>query len=190
MPELFSPIPPSSDEVQQFTSGNMTGSIVWVFVSLALVIGLITLLIRWLSRRSQLLGGARALEQLGGLTLGPNKSVQVIEAAGRIYVVGVGENVTLLDSLPAGEEAEELRRKLLEKRSAASALPAAEWLRRIQGRTGKGSWPADSVPDEGKEETRRFQKLLEQKLEQQSKQQEELEQLFQETRDRDRLREE
>lgn len=87
-----------------FASGGMTGSVVWVLVSLALVIGLITLLIRWLSKRSQLMGGARALEQLGGLTLGPNKSIQVIEAAGRIYVVGVGENVTLLDRFPAGKK--------------------------------------------------------------------------------------
>ncbi len=184
------PLPSGGSEVPHFASGGMTGSVVWVLVSLALVIGLITLLIRWLSKRSQLMGGARALEQLGGLTLGPNKSIQVIEAAGRIYVVGVGENVTLLDRFPAGEEADSLRSQLLEKRNAASGVPLGEWMRRIQGKTGEGNRSVQASADDDKEEAKRFQKLLHQKLEQQSRQQEELEQLFQESRDRDRLRDE
>ena len=44
-------------------------------------------------------GTNRALRSLGGIPLGQNKSLQVVELSGRVYVVGVGDSITLLDKI-------------------------------------------------------------------------------------------
>ncbi|QAY65612.1 flagellar biosynthetic protein FliO [Paenibacillus protaetiae] len=89
-------------------SANLAGSVVWVIVALIIVIALIYIVIKFLAKRSQAWGTNRSLRSLGGITLGQNKSLQVVEIAGRLYVVGVGENVTLLDLIDDKEEVQAL----------------------------------------------------------------------------------
>lgn len=53
-------------------------------------------------------GGGRVLENL---PLGPNRSVCIVEMAGRVFLLGVGENVTLLSEITDGDTIENLREK-------------------------------------------------------------------------------
>lgn len=69
-----------------------------IFVLAAIVI-LIVLLIRFLGRRNQTLMSGRSIRTLGALGLGPNKSVQIIEIGGSLYMIGVGENISMLDKI-------------------------------------------------------------------------------------------
>ncbi|MGN7453812.1 flagellar biosynthetic protein FliO [Paenibacillus pasadenensis] len=173
------------DGAPQFTAGSMTGSLIWMIVALALVIGLIMLLIRFLSRRNQLWNGARTLQSLGGLTLAPNKSMQLVEAGGKIYVLGVGDDVAVLDVIADPEQVAELKGKLVEQGMGKS--PIGDWLKAVQER--KAVRKDGQMPDRA-DEAKRFERMLQQKLEQQSKKQEQMERLLQETTDRERLREE
>ncbi|BBH20862.1 hypothetical protein Back11_22070 [Paenibacillus baekrokdamisoli] len=91
------------DEKPDFGPG--AGYLIWVIVALMLVIGLIILVIKWLSQRNRGWGTNRALRSLGGIPLGQNKSLQVVELSGRVYIVGVGENITLLDKIDEPEAA-------------------------------------------------------------------------------------
>lgn len=86
----------SSDAPNKIDS-SMIGQVVWVFVALAIVVGLLVLTIKFLSKRNRAWGTHRGLRSLGGISLGQHSSMQVIEIANRIYIVGVGEQVTLLD---------------------------------------------------------------------------------------------
>ncbi|MFD1952664.1 flagellar biosynthetic protein FliO [Paenibacillus thailandensis] len=117
------------EEVPHISSGSMAGSILWVIVSLAIVIALIYIVIKWLAGRSQAWGANRSLRSLGGVALGQNKSLQVVEVAGRLYVIGVGEDVTLLDRIANEEEAKAIITALSDKREAAwsSASLANAW---------------------------------------------------------------
>ncbi|QJC52276.1 hypothetical protein HGI30_12360 [Paenibacillus albicereus] len=173
------------DAAPQFTAGSVTGSLVWMIVALALVIGLIVLLIRFLSRRNQLWNGGRTLQSLGGLTLAPNKSMQLVEAGGKIYVLGVGDDVAVLDVIVDSDQVSALKEKLVEQGMGKS--PIGDWLKGLQER--RAGRKDGQVPEET-DEAKRFERMLQQKLEQQSSQQEQLERLLQQSTDRERLREE
>lgn len=92
--------------------GNFLGSLLWVMIALAIVVTLIILMLRWLSIRNQLWGGNRSMRSLGGVALGQKSSMQVVEIGGRIYIVGVAQEITLLDKLVDPEEAAALIKAL------------------------------------------------------------------------------
>lgn len=87
----------TSDGSPAFQQSNIVFDVIKVFVALAIVIALLIVTVKWLSKRNRAWGNQRGMRSLGGVSLGQNSSMQVIEAAGRIYIVGVGETVTLLD---------------------------------------------------------------------------------------------
>ncbi|MBO4401164.1 MAG: flagellar biosynthetic protein FliO [Selenomonadaceae bacterium] len=60
-------------------------------------------------------GGGRVLENL---PLAPNRSVCIVEMAGRVFLLGVGENITFLDEITD----EETIRSLREKNRAANDI--------------------------------------------------------------------
>ena len=53
-------------------------------------------------------GGGRILENL---PLGPNRSVCIVEIAGRVFLLGVGENISLLAEITDDNTVENLREK-------------------------------------------------------------------------------
>ncbi|PSL51202.1 flagellar protein FliO/FliZ [Salsuginibacillus halophilus] len=55
-------------------------------------------------RRTQKFQANRTMQNLGGVALGGNKSVQVVKIGSRVYVVGVGENVQYLEEISDDEE--------------------------------------------------------------------------------------
>ncbi|SDT46021.1 flagellar protein FliO/FliZ [Paenibacillaceae bacterium GAS479] len=186
---LFPSPGPALEGAPQFTTGSMMGSMIWMIVALALVIGLIVLLIKFLSKRSQLWSGPRSLQSLAGMTLAQGKSIQLVEVAGKIYVLGIGDNVAALDIISDPDAVEAVRKGLAKQTNdAASTSPAAEWMKLLQGKVAGRRDTALQAGEGG--DAKRFEMMLQQKLEQQSRQQEELEHLLQETRDRERLREE
>lgn len=85
--------PPSYDDF------NLWGSLVTVIVVLAIIIILIILLIRFLGKRSRFMSQSRSIQTMGAIGLGPNKSLQVIQVGDSVYLVGVGEDITLVDKI-------------------------------------------------------------------------------------------
>lgn len=68
------------------------------------VVGLIYLLIRFLAKRQRKMQGHSVLNQIGGTSLGNNKSVQIIQLGNTLYMLGVGENINLLKEISNEEE--------------------------------------------------------------------------------------
>lgn len=87
-------------------NSNPLLSLLNVIFVLAVIVILIVLLIRFLGRRNQTLMSGRSIRTLGALGLGPNKSVQIVEIGGSIYVIGVGENISILDKITDPAEME------------------------------------------------------------------------------------
>lgn len=162
---------------------DMTGYLIWVTVALALVIGLIVLLIKWLAKRNQGWGANRTLRSLGGIPLGQNKSLQVVELSGRIYVVGVGESVTLLDKIDDPLAAQAVLDSM-EQQSARtwSAASVTDFLDRFRNRK------SDPGPTgEPWQEASSFQELLQSKMKRQSDQKQKVEELLKRENHNDRL---
>ncbi|MBQ4898950.1 flagellar biosynthetic protein FliO [Paenibacillus sp. Marseille-P2973] len=83
---------------------NLWGNLITVIAVLAIIIVLIILLIRFLGKKNSFLSQSRSIRTMGAVGLGPNKSLQVIEIGSSIYLVGVGENITLVDKISDPEE--------------------------------------------------------------------------------------
>ncbi|WP_052353716.1 flagellar biosynthetic protein FliO [Neobacillus jeddahensis] len=72
--------------------------------SFALVIVLLYLLMRFLSKRNRMMQSNGPVLPIGSHTLGNNRSLQVLLIGQTIYIVGVGETVTLIRTISQGEE--------------------------------------------------------------------------------------
>jgi flagellar protein FliO/FliZ len=168
-------------KIEHVMSPSLTGSLVWVIVSLAIVITLIVLLIKWLSVRNRAWGVNRSMRSLGGIALGQNNSLQVIEIAGKVYIVGVGENITLIDKLDDAEEA----------RSVIAALERqsdAGWPMNLLGKLKKRDAQQQSEPsNERWNQGASFQSMLQSKLNQQADRKQQIETLLQDSKTNERL---
>ncbi|MFD1018194.1 flagellar biosynthetic protein FliO [Thalassobacillus hwangdonensis] len=93
--------PPNENE-------SLLWSLVKMFFALLLVLGLIYGLLKFFNKRSKLFGQSRKLENLGGLTLGPNRSVQIVRIADKVFVLGVGDDVNMLTEITDEKVIDEL----------------------------------------------------------------------------------
>lgn len=161
---------------------SYTGNIIWVIISLFIVIGLIVLLIKWLSQRNRVWGANRAVRSLGGVALGQNNSLQVVELSGRLYVVGVGENVTLLDKIEDAEQVKAILASLDRQSSAAgwSANTISDFFKRF--RKEETNTGQDLTEDQWNMQASSFHSLLNQNLSKQADRREQLESLLKESK--------
>lgn len=74
-------------------------NLVQLFFALLLVLGLIYGLLKFFNRKNKMFGKTQKLENLGGLSLGPNRSLQLVKVADRVMVIGVGENVEMVTEI-------------------------------------------------------------------------------------------
>ncbi|MUT66365.1 flagellar biosynthetic protein FliO [Paenibacillus sp. NEAU-GSW1] len=178
--------PPFSD------SGNMTGSMIWVIISLFLVIGLIVIVLKWMSQRNRAWGTSRSLRSLGGIALGQNKSLQVIELEGCVYIVGVGENITLLDKVDNTEQAHSIiaamERQATGGWSAGSITEVVKRFRKQQsGSESVTGSKADSTNEMWNGASSSFQSMLNDKLSRQADRKQQLEALLKDDKINERL---
>nr|WP_246187679.1 flagellar biosynthetic protein FliO [Ornithinibacillus caprae] len=79
-----------------------------MFFALLLVLALIYFLLKFLNKRNKLFSRVKALENVGGINLGPSKSIQIIRVGSKLYLVGVGDNVELLQEITDPEMINEI----------------------------------------------------------------------------------
>ncbi len=81
---------------------------VQLFGALIFVIALIYLLLRFLNKRTRSYRSTQVLQNLGGVPLGSNRSVQLVKVGERLLVVGVGDTIQLLKEIEQKDEIEHL----------------------------------------------------------------------------------
>lgn len=86
------------------SSGTMSDtSLIFNMVKVIIVLGLILFLIyyviKFLNKRNKMLQKVKAMENLGGISVGTNKSVQIIRIGQQFYMLGVGDNVEMLNEI-------------------------------------------------------------------------------------------
>lgn len=83
-------------------------SIVQTFFALLLVLALIYILLKVLNKRNKSFAQVKSLENIGGIPIGQNKSIQLVRVGTKIYMIGVGDNVELLEEITDDQLKEEL----------------------------------------------------------------------------------
>ncbi|MEK8130220.1 flagellar biosynthetic protein FliO [Paenibacillus filicis] len=86
-----------------YAAGDTFGMIVKVIFFLIVIIVMFFIIMKIIAQKNKVFSG-RAIRSLGGLPLGPNKSVQVLEIGKSLYIVGVGDNVQLLEKVTDEQE--------------------------------------------------------------------------------------
>lgn len=79
-----------------------------VFLALLFVLGLLLFVLRFLNKRNLSYQQNSMIQNLGGQSVGTQKSVQLLQIGSKLYVVGVGENVQLLQVITDPEEIKEI----------------------------------------------------------------------------------
>ncbi|WP_456275486.1 flagellar biosynthetic protein FliO [Bacillus sp. AK128] len=72
--------------------------------ALFLVLMLLYVTLRFIKKKNQTYDSTKTMANLGGTSLGNNRSVQLVKVGDRILIVGVGENIQLLKEIDSEEE--------------------------------------------------------------------------------------
>lgn len=72
------------------------------------VIGLLYMTLKLINKKSRSYKSSQLIDNLGGTTLGSNRSVQLVKVGNRILVVGVGENIQLLTEIDDEDECQRI----------------------------------------------------------------------------------
>ncbi|MFJ5716422.1 flagellar biosynthetic protein FliO [Neobacillus sp. NPDC093127] len=117
-------LPPAKPD----TSAASTGLYALQFIgSFLLIIALIYLVLRFISRKTKLLGSGGAFHAIGGHPFGNNRSVQLLMIGDTLYILGVGESINVIRMIPPGAE----QTKLLESVAETPVDISDKW---------KGKW--------------------------------------------------
>lgn len=79
-----------------------------IFLALLFVLGLLLFVLRFLNKRNMNYQQNSMIQNLGGQSVGTQKSVQLLQIGSKVYIVGVGENVQLLQVISEPEEIEQI----------------------------------------------------------------------------------
>ena len=106
-------------------SGNTTSApdTIMVVIYMLIVIGLFFLIIRIIARKNRYSLPGKTIRSIGGAPLGQNKSVQIVEIGGVFYVLGVGENVSLIAKIEDPLEVEMIRQSNERVQNPISGFP-------------------------------------------------------------------
>lgn len=83
---------------------SLFGMFVQLFLALAVIILMIYALIRFMGKRSQSYQANRTLQNIGGVHIGTNRSIQLVRVGERVLVIGVGESIQLLKEIDNPDE--------------------------------------------------------------------------------------
>ncbi|MBV6683262.1 flagellar biosynthetic protein FliO [Bacillus sp. JRC01] len=126
------------------TPGNVAGDTSVTFMdyvkmvgALLFVIALIYGLLKFINQKGKSYQQSKLIHNLGGTTLGGNRSVQLIKVGDEILVVGVGENIQLLKEVEDPSQKE----KILSFYEDKSVSPA-NWVSKFTTPKGTGSFQA------------------------------------------------
>lgn len=96
---------PAADRSQDGAAVGLSG---WdyfkTFFALLFVIGLLFALLKFINRKNRMFDQHRLMKNVGGLSLGQQKSIQLVIIGDSYYLIGVGDEVRLLKEITDPEE--------------------------------------------------------------------------------------
>lgn len=165
-------------KTDSFDAFRMLGKVI---LALIVVIGLFFVIIKYLSQKNKNMFGG-PVRTLGGTALGQNKSLQIVEVGNSLYVLGVGENVQLLDKIEDAEEIAFILESMASgKKYSPSLSRLSGWLSRLANK------PESPAQEEVRNET--FHEMFQQKMKNVSGRKKMIEQLLLEDKTEERSNE-
>jgi flagellar protein FliO/FliZ len=171
------PKDPGLDFTGTFDTVKMIGQVMFFLI---LIIALFFVLIKFLAKKNQYSPFGRSIRSLGGVPLGTNKSIQIVEIGHSLYIVGVGENIQLLQKIDDPEEVAYVTELLLSSQSdQTSFLSVGKWIEKLRG--------SKKEIEEEVEITSSFQQVFHDKLQRVTTRNKNVEEWISEQKQKDRL---
>ena len=96
------------DDTESASSSIGVFDYIKVLFALGLVIGLLIFILKMLNRKNMAYQQNSLMKNLGGISVGAQKSVQLLQIGNRLYIVGVGEDISLIREIDNPEEMEQI----------------------------------------------------------------------------------
>lgn len=100
--------PAANRSTSEAASGSSWGDYIRMIFAFIFVIALLLALLKFLNRKNRMFEQHRLMKNMGGLSLGQQKSVQLVMIGDTYYLVGVGDEVRLLKEIVDPEEIRQL----------------------------------------------------------------------------------
>lgn len=123
---------PSLEQSEKERSDSLSFPFFKMLFALAFVVFLIYALAKFLNKRTRAFSGSRSLESFGGISVGQNRSIQIIKVGERLLVVGVSDSIQLLKEISDEHEIQQFiqERETLEQEDLFAK--SKQWLRSKQ----------------------------------------------------------
>lgn len=167
----------------QPSSANYGLNIFYVIVVLAVIVALIILLIRFLGTKNKSWFSNPTIRILGGVGLGPNKTLQLIEVGNSVYLIGVGENINLVDKISDPDEVTSILAALQEE-AAMSGNGLSPLLSKLVSKLRREQ-PSQEIELENRSS---FHEVFDSKVRRMSNRKDKMEELLREDNNTDRSR--
>lgn len=92
------------------------------------------MIMRVLAKKNRMIGSGQSIRSLGGVPLGQNKSIQIVEIGHCLYLVGVGENIQLLEKIDDPDEVAFLTELLTNKTSPVQFPSVSDWVKKFRNK--------------------------------------------------------
>lgn len=100
---------PNTEQTENNDALSVTAfDFIKMFIALAFVLFLIYFLLKFVTKRNRFAQQGQSMINLGGTSLGQNKSIQMVKVGERVLVVGVGDSISLLKEIEDENERKEL----------------------------------------------------------------------------------
>lgn len=93
---------------EQAPVGTSIGDYIKTILALLFVVGLLVGLLKFVNRKNRIYDKSKMMKNMGGLSLGQQKSIQLVRIGNSLYLIGVGDDIRLLKEITDSDEIIEL----------------------------------------------------------------------------------
>ncbi len=162
--------PPAADrETDGAAVGPSAGDYIRVVIAFVFVIGLLFGLLKFINRKNKLYDKTRLMKNMGGISLGQHKSIQLVVIGETYYIIGVGDDIRLLKEITDPEEIKTLA-EFYEGESTETATATGMLNRFLLKMTGKQAADQAGQAEEQTEFSQLFQSRLDEIKEERKRQ--------------------
>ncbi|KAA0966504.1 hypothetical protein FQ087_09825 [Sporosarcina sp. ANT_H38] len=150
--------PPANLQTDKADVGSSAGDYIKTLFALVFVVGLLFGLLKLVNRKNKLYDKNRLMKNMGGISLGQQKSIQLVVIGESYYLIGVGDDIRLLKEISDPDEID----KLVEFYEGDSPELATGMLNKILAKvTGKSKIDSNEKTQESTDFSTIFQSRLE-----------------------------
>lgn len=127
------------------TNPSLFWNIIKLVFALMFILALIYGLLKFFNKRNRVFTKNRTMENLGGMNLAPNRSVQAVRIGKQVFILGVGESIDLITEVTDDETKNSL---LKQEEQIQDDLVINKWMNLMKKREEKST------------QTKQFQELF------------------------------